>query len=126
MTESSWWPADYFASRDKFIELARAGGARLDSHLVEAVGPVGESLSVDVAAFTSKHDEHLIVLTSGVHGIEGFIGACVQIQALRMLARSGIQNRVGIVMIHAVNPWGYSHLRRVDENNADVNRNFIN
>ena len=29
-------------------------------------------------------------------------------------------------MIHAANPWGFAHLRRVDENNIDVNRNFLN
>ena len=126
MTDFSGWPADYFISRDRFIEQARACGARMDSYPVKAVGPNGETLTVDVAAFTSTHDEHLIVLTSGVHGIEGFIGACIQIQALQSLARSGIPDRTGIVMIHAVNPWGFAHLRRVDENNADVNRNFIN
>ncbi len=126
MTDTCWWPANYFASRDKFFELARLCGARMESHLLKAVGPDGEPLTVDVAALTSSHDEHLIVFTSGVHGIEGFIGACIQIQALQRLAQSGVPDRTGIVMIHAVNPWGFAHLRRVDENNADVNRNFIN
>lgn len=126
MTNTCWWPANYFASRDKFLELARTCGACTESHSVAAVGPKGESLFVDVAAFTSSHDKHRIVLTSGVHGIEGFIGAGIQNQALRHLAQGGIPGRTGIVMIHAVNPWGFSHLRRVDENNADVNRNFIN
>jgi hypothetical protein len=65
-------------------------------------------------------------MTSGVHGIEGFIGASIQIQALRKIAQSGIPDQIGMVMIHAVNPWGFAHLRRVDENNVDVNRNFIN
>ena len=125
MTDSSWWPMNYFASRDRFLELARTCGARTESRSVTAVGPKGESLSVDVAAFTSRHDEHLIILTSGVHGIEGFIGACIQIQALQRLAQGGIPDRTGVVMIHAVNPWGFAHLRRVDENNVDVNRNFL-
>ena len=28
-------------------------------------------------------------------------------------------------MLHALNPYGFSHLRRVNEDNADLNRNFV-
>lgn len=98
----------------------------MQSHALDSVGPNGQPLYVDVAAHTSTDDEHRIVIASGVHGVEGFIGACIQLKALQRLAHEGIPERTGIVMIHAVNPWGFAHLRRVDENNADVNRNFIN
>lgn len=122
---ANWWPADYFASRAQFIQTASACGAQLQSIAVEPVGPKGEALSVDVASFISDEDEHRIILTSGVHGAEGFIGACIQIQALQLFAQQRITKRTGVVMIHAVNPYGFAHLRRVDENNIDVNRNFI-
>lgn len=125
MSDSDWWPADYFASRERFVELARAAGARTHSHAVEARGPGGEPLSVDTAVLGPERPEHLIVLTSGVHGVEGFLGAAVQVRALQTLAREGVPDRVGIALVHAVNPWGFAHLRRVDENNVDVNRNFI-
>lgn len=121
----SWWPSDYFASRDHFIEMGRACGAQMDSHQVAALGPAGEPLSVEVASITSESDEHIIVLCSGVHGIEGFIGASVQNKTFQMLSNSGgLPENTGIVMIHAVNPWGFAHLRRVNENNVDINRNF--
>jgi len=29
-------------------------------------------------------------------------------------------------MLHALNPYGFSHIRRVNEDNADLNRNFMN
>jgi Protein of unknown function (DUF2817) len=32
---------------------------------------------------------------------------------------------MGIVMIHAINPYGFSHLRRFNEDSVDLNRNFI-
>jgi hypothetical protein len=35
--------------------------------------------------------------------------------------RSGI----AVLMLHALNPYGFSHLRRVNEDNADLNRNFV-
>ena len=119
------WPADYFASRARFVETARACGARTESCTVAAVGPRGEPLSVDVATLGARGADHLIVVTSGVHGIEGFLGAAVQHELLRRLAGDGLPDGVGVALVHAVNPWGFAHLRRVDETNADVNRNFV-
>lgn len=119
------WPTDYFTSRARFIELGKACDAHMESHPISAKGPSQELLTVDVASLTSDDDKHLIILTSGVHGVEGFIGANVQFQALRMLAQERMPSGIGIVMIHAANPWGFAHLRRVDENNVDINRNFI-
>ncbi len=124
-SEPDWWPSDYFASRDHFIHTGKTCAAQMESHQVSALGPAGEALSVDVASITSAADEHTIILCSGVHGIEGFIGASVQIQTLQMLANTGgLPEKTGIVMIHAANPWGFAHLRRVNEHNVDVNRNF--
>ena len=119
------WPSDYFDSRDRFFALARAGGARTERHPLTAVGPRGEALSIDVATLVPPDTEHLIVVSSGVHGVEGILGARVQLGALARLARRDPPKGIGIAMIHAVNPWGFAHLRRVDENNVDVNRNFL-
>ncbi len=125
MSETLYWPNNYFDSRRQFLELANNCGAKTESHWIKPTGPGGEPLSVDVAALTSDSDEHRIILTSGVHGVEGFIGASVQMQSLQTLATKVRPNRIGVVMIHAANPWGFAHLRRVDENNVDINRNFI-
>lgn len=119
------WPKDYFASRAAFVEQAQACGAHTESHSIKALGPTGEALSVDVASLISDQDEHRIILISGVHGVEGFIGGFLQLHALQALANKGPAKRTGVIMIHAANPWGFAHLRRVDENNIDVNRNFI-
>src|SRR3546814_13236224 len=32
---------------------------------------------------------------------------------------------VGIMMVHLINPWGTSWKRRVNEDNIDLNRNYI-
>ena len=125
MTDVGLWPQDYFASRKRFVELASNHGAELETHPIDAVGPGGEQLTIDVAAWTSKQDKHLIVVTSGVHGVEGFIGAHIQCQILQTLASAGAASQTGILMIHAMNPWGFANLRRVNENNIDLNRNFI-
>ena len=110
MIDPDGWPSDYFASRDRFVELARVCGADTRSRAIEAVGPGGEPLSVDVATLAPGRAEHLIVLTSGVHGAEGFLGASVQHRVLERLARSGLPDGTGVALIHAVNPWGFAHL----------------
>ncbi len=32
---------------------------------------------------------------------------------------------IAVLMLHALNPYGFSHLRRVNEDNVDLNRNFV-
>jgi len=125
MSENSGWPVDYFASRERFIASAQLCGAILECYPIAAIGPADEALSIDVASITHATDKHLIVLISGVHGVEGFAGASVQIETLKMILQDGLPERTGIVLIHAVNPWGFAHLRRVNNNNVDINRNFM-
>ncbi len=62
------------------------------------------------------------VIISGVHGIEGHAGHFLQCQLLREQAHLALPPDTGLILIHLVNPWGFSYARRVDENNVDVNR----
>ena len=32
---------------------------------------------------------------------------------------------MGLLLVHAVNPYGFAHTRRVNESNVDLNRNFL-
>jgi len=119
MNLSHLWPENYNSSREGFINAAHV------SKEITAKGADGGALTIDLAACISDSDQHRIVITSGLHGVEGFIGAAIQHHVLRIMAEEGLPENVGVVLIHAVNPWGYSHLRRVDEHNVDLNRNFI-
>jgi hypothetical protein len=58
--------------------------------------------------------------------VEGFCGSGVQVFALhdqewRDLAHA---EGVAVLYIHALNPYGFSHLRRATHENVDLNRNF--
>lgn len=125
MSDPDPWPSDYADSRRRFVAAAQRAGARVESHPIAARGPTGEALSVEVALLGASRAEHLVLVSSGVHGVEGVLGGAVQVQALQKLASGGVPLRTGIAMVHAVNPWGFAHVRRVDENNVDVNRNFL-
>jgi len=60
---------------------------------------------------------------SGVHGLEGFTGAGVQLAALA--TRPVLPSDAAIVFVHGLNPWGMAWLRRNNESNVDLNRNFL-
>lgn len=71
--------------------------------------------------------EKIVVVISGTHGLEGPIGSLVQCKLAKMLPL--VNSKVGVVLVHALNPWGYLHSRRTDADNIDVNRaagdNFV-
>lgn len=125
---SPCFAADYRAARELFLFAAKERGATLQSHVhPDHRGAQGEALAMDVAWVGDPSAENLVVVTSGVHGVEGFCGSGCQVALLRDEAFMERRHKSGVAMlfIHAVNPWGFSHLRRVNEDNIDLNRNFI-
>lgn len=118
--------ATYPEARRKFIEAARAAGLQVQSHVHPARGRDGEELAMDVVRDGDADARAVLLLTSGCHGVEGFCGSGVQVAALRdaswrALARAG---GVAVVYVHALNPFGFSHIRRTTHENVDLNRNF--
>ena len=89
--------------------------------------PAGVDLFCDVVFLSqSPQPSNVLVLISGTHGIEGFTGSAVQIDSLPLLnTLLKTQPDLGIVLIHALNPWGFAWLRRCDHEGIDLNRNFI-
>ncbi|SFB06690.1 MULTISPECIES: M14 family metallopeptidase [unclassified Bacillus (in: firmicutes)] len=69
--------------------------------------------------------KNLIVITSGVHGIEGYVGSAMMDYFKEEISDRINPDNTGVVLVHAVNPWGMEKLRRYNENNVDLNRNFI-
>jgi predicted deacylase len=122
---------DYFAARDRFRSAATCLGCAIESHAVESRGPAGEELTIDVARWGEARADRVVILSSGLHGVEGLFGSAVQtawLEACTEGATSGaaaLPRGTAVVLIHAVNPWGFAHLRRTDERNIDLNRNFL-
>ena len=115
MTVSNYFSATYQEARAKFLDASKAADARVESFKNPSVGPGGEALYTDVAILGASDAKTVLVLGSGTHGVEGFAGSGIQTGLLR----DGLATRLGpnlrVVMIHAVNPYGFAHLRRVNE-----------
>jgi hypothetical protein len=119
--------ATYAEARDKFTRAAQACGLVVERHVhPDASGSEGEPLSVDVALLGDPAASSLLLLTSGMHGVEGFCGSGCQVALLRDDSVHAVvrQGGAAVLLYHAVNPYGFSHLRRTNEHNIDVNRNF--
>ena len=116
---------DYFAARDRFRSAAVRLGWTVHTHPITARGPGGEELTIDAAVSSPAGREPALVVSSGVHGVEGFFGSAVQAAALDEWGRTGPPAGVRCVFLHAVSPFGFAHRRRFDEDNVDLNRNFL-
>ncbi|MEM9201415.1 MAG: M14 family metallopeptidase [Actinomycetota bacterium] len=116
---------DYPTARQRFREVADAAGADRQSFAhPDVVGRHGEELTIDLATFGPADAEHRLLVVSGTHGVEGYCGSALQVHWLTHHAATRPDD-VRIVMLHALNPYGFSWVRRVNESNIDLNRNFI-
>src|SRR6266567_3145741 len=114
---------DYFGARNRFRELVRTVGGRLETISIDAKGPKGEDLSIDIAWFGVATPRRVLLHSSGLHGVEGFAGSAIQLQLLNDLP--AIPEDAALIVVHVLNPYGMAWLRRFNENNVDLNRNFL-
>ncbi|HEX4181966.1 MAG TPA: M14 family metallopeptidase, partial [Caulobacteraceae bacterium] len=125
MNSADSFSADYPQARSKFREAAAGAGGALEAMVHPERGPDGGELATDVAWFGARDAPAVLVMISGTHGVEGFCGSGAQVDWLRRGGTGGLPAGVAVLMIHAVNPYGFAWLRRVTNENVDLNRNWI-
>ena len=126
MKASSYFAQSYAEARQKFLAAAEAAGLDAVAHAHPLLGRDGEVLAMDVARCGAADAPALLIVSSGCHGVEGFCGSGVQ---NALLADAGFHAAaaaagVAVLYIHALNPYGFSWLRRTTHENVDLNRNF--
>ena len=125
MNSADSFSADYPQARGKFLAAARAAGGALESTTHPERGPDGGELATDVAWFGPRAAERVLVMISATHGVEGFCGSGAQVDWLLRGEAGRLAPGVAVLMIHAINPYGFAWLRRVTHENVDLNRNWI-
>jgi Protein of unknown function (DUF2817) len=126
MTVVNAFSQSYAQARVKFLQAAAIASLPTESFNHPLPGRDGETLAMDVALDGPRDAQSLLIVSSACHGVEGFCGSGVQVFALhdsawREKARAA---GVAVLYIHALNPFGFSHLRRVTHEGVDLNRNF--
>ena len=116
----------YAQARQRFLEAAADAGLLVEAKPHPLPGLQGEPLAMDVARDGHPSASKLLIVSSGCHGVEGICGSGVQVAMLRDAQWRSLaaERGVAVLYIHALNPFGFSHLRRTTHENVDLNRNF--
>jgi len=121
------FPHTYQSSRARFRTNLRKvkalwPQARLESHALEA----HPDLTIDwIWADARGTPRHRVIVSAGEHGVEGYVGAAMlQVFIERFLPWVNPDD-TGLLLVHGMNPWGMANFRRVNSNNVDLNRNFL-
>lgn len=126
MSFAAAFSPDYTAARARFRSSALALGCTLGEFPVGQKGPDSEDLTIDTARLGSDLAEKLVIVSSGLHGVEGFLGSAIQAALLEEeLGGWKPPRNCALLLVHALNPYGFAWVRRVNEDNADLNRNFL-
>jgi predicted deacylase len=107
---------NYHLAKERFCHQSTELGWQQESYLVK------DDLSIDISKSPYCSDRPTIIISSGLHGGEGFFGSAVQ---LALLASGNLATNINWVFLHALNPYGFANLRRCNEDNVDLNRNFL-
>lgn len=125
MSAISYFPRDYRSGRAGFREAAERAGARLVEYDAGSAGPDGEPVYTDVALLGRDDAPNVMLCNSATHGVEGFCGSGVFTGWLAGGEAANLPDNLRVVLIHALNCHGFAWLRRVTEENVDLNRNFV-
>ena len=131
-------PADSYAYSDSFYtsydEIRAHLLDRVDSLVKNGITVEHTSYAIDesddlyidkVYLPSSGERTNLILLTTGVHGMEGYIGSVMLDVFFAEIYPTLNTENTGILIVANVNPYGMKYMRRYNENNVDLNRNFI-
>ncbi len=126
-TDLGYFPDDYEDSRERFLQKAEELQVKFpggETIRVEVSSEVDSNLTIDGLYLPARESqERLLIITSGLHGVEGYAGSAVSLMFMEEFLDEERLSTTGYLFLHAVNPYGFKYNRRVTENNVDMNRN---
>lgn len=118
----------YDDARSKFIDGAKTIGNAIITTLPVMKGYIKRVYNSDVVLI-KRNPKKYIIHISGTHGTEGYAGSAIQLALLQYLSdnKQLLKDKAlpSILFYHALNPFGFANNRRCNENNVDLNRNFL-
>lgn len=124
----AYFQNSYEECREAFLFQAENLQQRFDSveiYSVQVESKTDDNLTIDFCYIPAKDTTlKLLVINSGIHGIEGFVGSAVQQMLMQELLQPNMLSEIGVLFVHGMNAWGFRNERRVSENNIDLNRNY--
>ncbi|MCF7847310.1 MAG: M14 family metallopeptidase [Kiritimatiellales bacterium] len=116
------FPNSYVQAHEQFIRLLPSIALPRESHSF----PLTAALSTETVWIGPPEADRVLVLISATHGVEGAVGAAVQHDFLAHLrTRPRLPPHTAILLVFALNPYGFAMSRRCDGDGIDLNRNFV-
>jgi len=122
----------YEIMRDQFRDRATALKAQIRTYTVPVANDSDEGeLTTDIAILpgVGSGKGTVLIHISGTHGPEGYCGSAIQSAYMDELDTESYDPttlaKPTRVFVHALNPYGFKYSRRMNENNVDLNRNFL-
>ena len=108
---------------DRIDTLMQSGvTVEYEAHAIDA----DEGLFIDKLHIpATKKTTNLLVITTGVHGIEGYIGSAMLDVFFEDIFPGLNRENTGVLIVANVNPYGMKYMRSSNENNVDLTKNFI-
>src|SRR6266542_2590682 len=111
----------YREAREKLIAVVKTSKAYRSS----TRGPSGEALFTDAVYLGRPDARKLLVLVSATHGAEGYCGSAAQLLFLHAKFHEQLPASTAVLLVHALNCYGFAWDRKITAEGADLNRNFI-
>ncbi len=128
-TQQEYFQENYASARAKLLEeyLKLKRMEPRSEHLTLKINSsLSQELYVDALYVPAPHPQgKLFILSSGVHGAEASVGSALQLLFLQEQMSQLRMANVGVLIFHALNPYGYASGTRVTESSVDLNRNFF-
>ncbi|PKR48042.1 DUF2817 domain-containing protein [Thalassospira marina] len=113
---------DYLDAQSRILSVADITGAQHFAFPHVATGPGGEALATDVLWVGLRGAKNVLVIMTGTHGVELYCGSAC---AADLMLHGDLPAGWAMCVIHALNPWGTAWGRRENEDNIDLNRNYV-
>jgi hypothetical protein len=123
----SLFPETYEASRERFRKnLADIQSMWRKANLFQHNLAGSEDLTIDwIYSDAIETNRKVFILTTGEHGVEGYVGSAMMQRFIEKYLPKLDPRTTGILLVHAINPWGMKHHRRGNRDNIDLNRTFL-
>ena len=121
--DHQYWYDRYEECTDAFLNLAEQCIQKISGSELHSI-TLSNDLQIPTLLVPGKPGSPLMILVSGIHGIEGFAGSALQLATLEKRLEGNFEN-ITILMVHGVNALGFRNGRRVTDGNVDLNRNAL-
>ena len=121
-----YFSESYSAGRKKFHEVCRRAGLKIEPHInPHANAPAGDELAMDVVWCGPAKAAKVMLITCGTHGLEAGPGAATILKWIEDGVHQHLPDNTAVMIVHGVNPYGWAYSSRTNEDNIDINRNFL-